>query len=319
MDKPLGKLEPVDLREYFADEARDFTRWLAQEENLKLLGETLGIDLELIRTEQDVEEFSADIVAKDPDTDEIVIIENQLEKTDHDHLGKLITYASGLKASTVVWISREIRQAHREAVDWLNEFSGRKVRFFALEVKLWRIGSSSPAPQFDVISEPNEWGSQIRETASAKTSESDQLRLKFWTEFADFCAERKTTLKLRKPTSDATYSISLGRTGIRVALRYRPKKEALLCGLYVETAESQEVFEQIMADKSELEKELGKLEWRRPTRDGARGRIDQRLAADLSLHDKWPDYFAWLKDRAEAFYEAFSGRIKALKEDDSES
>jgi len=110
---PLGKLEPVDLRQYWADEARDFTPWLASEEGLAVLGDTIGMELELVGQERRVGPFKADILARaadmGEDEDHLVIIENQLEKTNHDHLGKIIAYAAGLKASEVDSVARAVR------------------------------------------------------------------------------------------------------------------------------------------------------------------------------------------------------------------
>ncbi|MBL8848734.1 MAG: hypothetical protein JNG89_03580, partial [Planctomycetaceae bacterium] len=141
----LAELQRVELREAWTNEATDFTPWLALETNIRLLSEAIGIDLEVEAQEKSVGPFSADILCKDRATSNWVLIENQLEKTDHTHLGQLMTYAAGLKAVTIVWIASRIRDEHRAALDWLNEITDGAFNFFGLEVELWRIADSPPA------------------------------------------------------------------------------------------------------------------------------------------------------------------------------
>jgi hypothetical protein len=153
----LGRLERVSLRVVWSSESGDFTPWLERAENLKLLGETIGLELECEAQEKEVGPFRADILCKDTATNNWVLIENQLERTDHIHLGQLLTYAAGLDAVTIVWITERFIEEHRAALDWLNEKTERGINFFGLEVELWRIGDSAIAPKFNIVSEPNEW------------------------------------------------------------------------------------------------------------------------------------------------------------------
>ena len=149
----LGKLTKVkDLRKIWNNEARDFTPWLAQEENLEILSNEIGLDIELIETEAKIGSFNTDILAKDTYSDDIIIIENQLEQTDHDHLGKIITYASGHNANTIIWIVKEVREEHRQAIDWLNEHTDKDLNIFLIKIELWKIDDSSIAPKFNIIS-----------------------------------------------------------------------------------------------------------------------------------------------------------------------
>src|SRR5882724_4545695 len=153
--KSLGRLQKIDLREAWLSEASDFTPWLAEPENLKLLGEAIGIELECEAQEKDVGPFRADILCKDTTTDSWVLIENQLERTDHCHLGQLLTYAAGLTTVTIVWLAQRFTEEHRAALDWLNERTDEKINFFGLEVELWKIGDSPIAPKFNVVCKPN--------------------------------------------------------------------------------------------------------------------------------------------------------------------
>jgi hypothetical protein len=141
--KNLGRLERVDLRDIWLSEASDFTPWLARKENLDILGQTLGIDLELEAQERPVGPFRSDILCKDIGSDRWVLIENQLERTDHNHLGQLLTYASGLEAVTIVWIAAHLTEEHRSTLDWLNRITDGSFRFFGLEVEQLPASSGS--------------------------------------------------------------------------------------------------------------------------------------------------------------------------------
>lgn len=131
----LGKLKKIDLREAWKHEALDFTQWLAKDENLALLSEEIGVDINLIETEANVGSFNVDILAEDSNGRKIVI-ENQLESTNHDHLGKIITYASGYNAEIIIWIVKDVRNEHKQAIDWLNEHTDEKINFFAIKLEL---------------------------------------------------------------------------------------------------------------------------------------------------------------------------------------
>ncbi|WP_415714466.1 hypothetical protein [Roseibium sp.] len=163
----LGNLERVELRDIWASEAADFTPWLARAENLSILGDTLNIDLELEAQEKSVGPFRADILCKDIGNDNWVLVENQLERTDHSHLGQLLTYASGLQAVTIVWIAAHFTDEHRSTLDWLNKITDESFRFFGLEVELWRIGDSPAAPKFNIVSKPNDWSRSVARAARA--------------------------------------------------------------------------------------------------------------------------------------------------------
>ena len=131
----LGRLTPVDLREAWQGEASDFTPWLAQSDNIALLSEAIGIELEVEAQEQQVGPFRADILCRDTLSNHYVLIENQLDRTDHGHLGQLLTYAAGLDAVTIVWIASRFTDEHRAALDWLNSVTTGEINFFGLEIE----------------------------------------------------------------------------------------------------------------------------------------------------------------------------------------
>ena len=175
----LGRLQRVALREAWPNEAQHFTPWLALPENITLLGEAIGIDLETHAEEQRVGPFRADILCREVGTEAFVLIENQLERTDHSHLGQLLTYAAGLNTVTVVWVAEKFTDEHRAALDWLNQKTPDDIAFFGLEVELWKIGSSQMAPKFNVVCKPNVWTRQI--AASTDNSELKQFCWDYWT------------------------------------------------------------------------------------------------------------------------------------------
>jgi hypothetical protein len=172
MAHTLGRLTRVDLREIWTSEASDFTPWLAREENLAVLAETLGLDLELEAREKAVGPFRADVLCKDIGSGVWVLVENQLERTDHSHLGQLLTYASGLEAVTIVWVAARFTEEHRSTVDWLNKITDESFRFFGLEVELWRIGESPAAPKFNIVSKPNDWSRSVARPRGRSTRRS---------------------------------------------------------------------------------------------------------------------------------------------------
>ena len=180
----LGKLEKKDLRDIWTSEAGGFTPWLAEAQNLALLGDTIGIELELEAQEKTVGPFRADILCKDTTDGNWVLIENQLERTDHTHLGQLLTYAAGLKAVTIVWIADKFTDEHRAALDWLNEITDDRFNFFGLEIELWQIGDSPIAPKFNIVCKPNDWSKTVSDAASrieeGEVSETKLLQQEYW-------------------------------------------------------------------------------------------------------------------------------------------
>lgn len=159
----LGKLTKInDLRSIWQNEATNFTTWLSEEENLTLLAETIGIEIEFVARESSVGDFSIDILAREAGSNKTVIIENQLEKSDHTHLGQIITYASGTDASYIIWIVNKARDEHRKAIEWLNNNTGEGIGFFLLEIELWKINDSIPAPKFNIVERPNNWAKEVK-------------------------------------------------------------------------------------------------------------------------------------------------------------
>ncbi|MDV7145644.1 hypothetical protein R3X27_23420 [Tropicimonas sp. TH_r6] len=182
-DIKFGRLEDLPLREAWKHEAHEFTPWLA--ENIDHLSEAIGVPLELTGTEVAVETFSADILARNPLDDTVVLIENQLEATDHTHLGQIMTYLAGLKAHTVIWIAPAFREPHLSAIRWLNENTADGFSFFAVKARVVRIANSPFAPIFDVVEKPNDWERGVKQKISSEGAAYYDVKEEFWTEFLE--------------------------------------------------------------------------------------------------------------------------------------
>jgi hypothetical protein len=314
----LGKLQRVDLRSVWESESQDFTPWLAREGNLKELGDTIGMELELIAQEQFVGPYRADILCKDVLSQNFVLIENQLEKTDHSHLGQILTYASGLGAKTVVWVARQFTDEHRAALDWLNEITEEDYGFFALEIELWRIGESDPAPKFNIISKPNEWRRTVSDTARTPGELPERRRFyqSYWTAFRDYLQQRPgTTLRSQKPPPDHWTNFAIGRSGFYLTATASVEKHRLGAELYMRPGDidPKEAFRRLESQKADIEREVGlQLEWQE-LKDAKGSRIAvYRQDVQLDQDNDWPNQFAWLAERLEGIDRAFRSRIRTL-------
>lgn len=320
----LGRLQKVDLREAWLSEFRDFTPWLAREENLALLGETIGIELELESQETEVGPFRADILCKDTATNNWVLIENQLERTDHTHLGQLLTYAAGLNTVTIVWIAQRFTEEHRAALDWLNERTDDKINLFGLEIELWRIGDSLNAPKFNIISQPNDWARTIQQAAVAggEVSEHKQLQLRFWTAFKEYMESKGSFVRCQKPSPQHWMNHAIGRSGVHLASivsiwnsETNMKGPEIRAQLYMDGPNTKQEFAALEKQKDAIEKALGfPLTWHNPENKAA-CRLYTRQNADFTNPDLWPQQFEWLRQRLEIMHKVLAPIVRNLKLD----
>lgn len=258
----LGRLESIDLRTIWNNEAAEFTPWLAQEENLSFLGETIGLDLELTSVEKDVGPFRADIVCKDTATDAIVLIENQLERTDHSHLGQLLTYAAGLSAVSIVWIADRFTDEHRAALDWLNDLTPTDVNFFGLEIELWQIATSPIAPKFNMVSKPNEWIKTVGRPDRGALTELQQEQMEYWRALKKRFEESGSYLSMRQPRPIHAMRFALGRSGFRIEAFRNTRDKRIGVILMIGGEHSEAHFNLLEEQKSAIESEMGdSLEW----------------------------------------------------------
>jgi len=300
----LGKLKKVDLREEWKHEASHFTKWLAEEDSLRLLGNEIDCDIVLTEIEAACGGFNVDILAEEEGTKKKIIIENQLEITNHDHLGKLITYAAGHAASVAIWVVSNVREEHRKAIDWLNDHTDDDVEFYLVQVELLQIDQSPFAPHFKIICKPNNWARSVRESSSqGAMSGIGAGQFEFWTEFKAFAIQRKTLLRLKKPSPRHWYEINLGRSGVVISLTINSIKGLFATELYIN--DNKELYSRLLAQRSQIESDLGSsAEWMElPKRKASRIKVS--IPGDFSAEEKWNDYFGWLLDEAERFYKTF--------------
>jgi hypothetical protein len=314
----LGRLEQLDLRQVWASEALAFTPWLAQPENLAALGDTLRMDLELEAQEKAVGPFRADLLCKDVATDSWVLIENQLERTDHSHLGQLLIYAAGLQAVTIVWIAARFTEEHRATLDLLNKITDESFRFFGLEIELWRIGNSMPAPKFNIVAKPNDWSRSVIQAARAiDDSELSDTRLtqqRYWTALnaaLDAAAGPISGNRQARPQSWMTFPI--GRVRFHLAAAMLRTARQVRAELYLSGSDAKAHFGLLEQQRAEIEAELGyPLAWEKLP-DGQDSRISVYLKdADPMDERDWPRQHQWLAQRLNDFHRAFAQRIRSL-------
>ena len=314
----LGRLERVDLRAEWTKEDRDFTPWLAREENITLLGETLNMSLEVEQEERRVGRFCADILCKDTGATDAgwVVIENQLETTDHSHLGQILTYAAGLEAKTCVWVAAKFHEEHRAAIDWLNEISSDEFQFFGLEIELWRIGQSVSAPKFNVVAKPNNWKREVVRTARsmepATLTETKRLQLEFWEKLRERLTGN-SILRSQKPYPQHWTTFSIGRSGMHLGGIINTREDRIGVEIYLGDENANSYFEQLEQDREAIESELNfELVWM-PLPDKKACRIiGYHPMKDFSDKDSWITLQEWMVPALEQMHTTFSRRVRNL-------
>lgn len=302
----LDPIKSVPIREVFGREDTDFTQWLA--DHIDELNEAIGIDLEVERTEASVGPYSADILAKDSGTGEYVVIENQFGKTDHDHLGKLITYGAVLDASAVVWIASEFTEEHQRTLDWLNDYSS-DVAFYGVKVELLKIGKSNPAIRFNVICRPADIKRQVAVTS---LTETQKIQLDFWTRFKEELIKSKVRSSAGTPRPENWFNVPLGRANLFLCNVVYPTEDKIGVRLVLRAIIADAALKQLLKQKDEIEVEIGqKLSWN-PSPNLQDKIIAVERDAELGNRESWPEYISWMVDITRKFRKAFMPRVKKL-------
>ncbi|WP_244505044.1 DUF4268 domain-containing protein [Pelagibacterium luteolum] len=305
------------MRDIWRSEAHDFTPWLAREDNIAILGDTLSMELEVEAEESNVGPFRADILCKDLVDNSWVLIENQLERTDHTHLGQLLTYAAGLQTVTIIWVAARFTEEHRAALDWLNEITDERFRFFGVEVELWRIGDSAAAPKFNVISKPNEWSRSVsqasRRLENEPVTETKQMQLDFWTELQGRL-EGHRTLRSRRPRPQHWTTYSIGRSGMHLAGLFNTRDNRVGVELYLGDDNANAYFQQLELQRPAIEAELGFVPLWKALPERRACRIIVYLEnIDPADRSRWPEYHSWMVRTLEAFSRVFKDRVARLE------
>lgn len=311
----LGSLKKVDVRHIWQTEAQHFTPWLAQ--NLDILAETLDMELEIEAQEKNVGPFRADILCRDTLDKSWVLIENQLERTDHLHLGQLLTYASGLKAVTIIWISTHFTEEHRSALDWLNNITDDQFKFFGLEVELWQIGDSPVAPKFNIVSKPNDWsrsvGQAARQIETGTLTDIKAAQLEFWTQLAEKLKEN-SHIRPQKPMPQHWAVFRIGRSGFHMSGLHNTRDKCIGVELYINHQNAKDFYNQLYAQKNDIEAEIGhELIWKELPNKSASRIILYLRDVDPMDRSRWDEYQDWLIKYIEAFDRTFRNRIRNLE------
>ena len=301
----LGRIQAVDIRKIWPDEASDFTPWLAN--HLGLLGKELGMDLALVQPEARVGRFSLDILAKEG-AERTVVIENQLEETNHGHLGQLLTYAAGNDAHIVIWITCEFRDEHRDAIDWLNARTRDEVDFYGVEVRVVKIGDSLPAPDFRLVAFPNTWSRQTRRAASP---ESEKLR-RFHQEIVDRLRKGGHTNVTRANVEYNSILSDVQGADFRYfwwMAKGRPRSVQVY--LEIRTENAREAFSSLEEHTEAIEAELGAtLEWKR------HGKVQIKLSGEeASINDppeKLNQITEWILEHLLKLKQIFDPRLQQI-------
>lgn len=312
--KPLSRLERVPLREAWKHEAGEFTPWLAEAENLNLLADALGLsELALVATEHWVGDFKLDLLCTDGDDQ--VIIENQLEETNHKHLGQILAYAAGVGAKKVIWVAESFRPEHAAALQFLNENTTEALSFFGVQVELWRIGTSPLAPNFEVVVKPNEWAKVSREQARAASTASPtkKLQQKFWTALVEHLTKAAPQIRPQKPRAQHWLNNSIGRSGFGLNPTVNTREERLGVELWIPGAEAKGHFANLLPKKEAIEASLGfELDWQELPEAKACRIASWYPHAQIEDEQRWGEYLDWMTQRLVKMDQVLRPIVRAL-------
>ena len=317
MCQNLKQLTPVELSEVWETEPQHFTPWLAKEENLTLLGKTLGMELELEAQEINVGGFRADLLCKNTVDDSWVLIENQLETTDHKHFGQILTYAAGLDASTVIWIAKTFRREHCTMLDWQNRITDERYRFFGIEMKVWQIEDSARATQFVVVASPNDWVSGVsRDTQRAANQElsgTEQRQIRYWTGLREYMVENGSSVNCPSPRPGRYLQLGIGRTNFGIMIWQASSRSEIGIWLYISGDNTEAYFRLLEEQQAEIHTEFGEtFEWIELS-GNQRNRIClHKVDTDPLNENDWLHQYEWFTAKLERFNQVFRPRITAL-------
>jgi hypothetical protein len=307
----FGHLRKANARTVWPNEATVFTPWLAQ--HLEELAAALGLELELVNTEVAVGPYSADILARDTGTGKHVVIENQLGKTDHDHLGKSLTYAAVLDASAVIWIATNFTEEHKKTLDWLNDLTSAEIAFYGVVLELWQIDDSKPAVRFNVVSRPADIIRQAALTSRPEElTEARKLQLDFWTQFRERLLATGKLPSVQSPRPQYWYDVSLGRSGINLSNIVNTYDNRIGVRVYISNKVAAAALPQLLDMKSDIEEEMKvELQWD-PNPENRDKIIALLRDAELNDREQWEEYLDWMTETTLLFRGAFSQRIRDM-------
>lgn len=313
----ISKRREVAPKEIWSKET-EFSAWLASEDGLELIASDIGIEVENARTECAPGDFRCDIVGNAlGDENHRIVIENQYGKTDHDHLGKMLTYAAVHDATTGIWISERVSDDHRQVIDWLNSITPSNVNFFLAQIKAYRIDDSAVAPELDVVCRPN-LDVKVRRSENKQnlnTNRSGIWNKEFWEDVLSYIKTQNPPFNVPSPSVDSWSGIAMGRSSFWLGLVIESKNPCIRCDLCFNPTWRKAAFEQLFAQRKEIESEIGcALDWL-PSMDMKITRIRVRKEIDPKDEANRDEVKRWMHHYATAFYRAFRPRIANLDAD----
>jgi hypothetical protein len=309
---PIGRRIPVSLRDIWPRES-DFSDWLISEDGLEIIADDIGLEMEDPRREQGLGDFPCDISGHLlGEVSHKVVIENQFGRTDHDHLGKLLTHAAMHSAMTGIWLAEKVSDDHRKVIDWLNDNTPKTVSFFLAEIKAYRIGDSSPAPQLIVVSRPNLQAKIEGEDTRADLKERHIWRKQMWEEILGYIRDQKPAFRVQSASTDAWSNIAIGRGHFAVSLTLTPKRRCIGCELWMNPPWKEDAFAQLADQREAIEAEIGQpLQWK--PLEGKTARILLEAPIDPADPANRDSVKEWMYKHAVAFYRAFRDRVQKLQ------
>lgn len=314
MKTQLSTLEDVDIRNIWENESVDFTPWLGQSDNIDHIGEAIGIDLTVEEKEKSVGPYRADIFCKD-EAENPVLIENQLDSTDHKHLGQLLTYATGLDAVTIIWVASEFSDEHRATLDWLNEHTDQGINFFGIQIEV-KKGNGHFYPFFKVVSQPNNWAKSINSNGYKFYGELTDTKKKqqdFWKFLKDRIIQRNiNSIKPHSPRACHWMNFAIGSTGTYMSATVDTIEESMSVGIRIKSDKT--LFRKLENIKNEVEEEFGgSFKWFTKENKKCSNIRFYKENFDIDNQDQWEEYADWMIENLLKLKKVFSHRVKQLR------
>ncbi len=325
MSEPkLGRLEALDPKTLWQGSREALIAWLAEADNLDLLDQALGLDMEVEAADRTVGPLTADLICRDLRDDSRVVIEVQFGDTDDGYLGRLIAQSAGLEAGKIVWIATRFLEEHRAALDWLNRYSTSKLSFYAVELQAFRVNRSAPAPRFHLLVSPNDWTRSarrgVRVIETEELSEGRRYQLDYWSSLLVYLRERGGPIHPSGKAAPKSWTaFRIGSPGIRLLATQGRRDQTLRAEIVLSGEEAPVRFARLQQQRDEIEATVGyPLEWT-PAVAGRDHRIGiTAKGSDIANRADWARQHQWLAERLEELYRAFVGRLRALDEIDEE-